>query len=79
MSESAKISIENRKRKKVLKEITVSRAANGGHVVEHRFDNSGPGAYIDPETHVFGKADGKKVLAHIAQHMGMNDADGEEE
>lgn len=59
------------KRPKVLRELVVSRAANGGHVVKHRFDNDGPGPYIEPEEHVFGASEGGKVLAHITKHLGL--------
>jgi hypothetical protein len=43
-------------------------AQAGGHVVEHHMKNSGPGAYHEPETHVFGKGDGKALMAHLAKH-----------
>lgn len=55
---------------KPLKAIHIERAANGGHIVEHRFDNSGGGPYKDAEQHVF--STGKEMLAHVAKHMGVS-------
>jgi hypothetical protein len=62
-------------RAKVLSHLQVSQAENGGHIVEHHFDNSGPGeGYHEAEQHVFGKGEGGKVLAHIGKHMGISGA-----
>lgn len=55
---------------KPLKAIHIERAANGGHIVEHRFDNGGPGPYKEPEQHVF--SNGKEMVAHVAKHMGVS-------
>lgn len=59
---------------KVMKELVASRAANGGHVITHRFHNDGPGPYIEPEDHVFGQDQGAEALAHIAKHLGIKAA-----
>jgi hypothetical protein len=56
--------------KKELRGISIEKAENGGHIVEHRF-NSGDGPYHEPEQHVFGTGDGKKLLAHVAKHMNI--------
>jgi hypothetical protein len=55
---------------KKLRNLSVEEAENGGHIVEHHFENNGP-AYHDPEQFVFGSGEGDKVLAHIAKHMGI--------
>jgi hypothetical protein len=56
--------------KKELRRLSIEHAENGGHIVEHQFHQS-EGMYHDAETHVFGKDEGSKALAHIAEHMGM--------
>ena len=50
-------------------EIVVKRAANGGFIVTHRYDNmnSGP-SYQPPTEHVFKTH--KEVSAHIGKHFG---------
>lgn len=53
--------------KKSLRSITLSHAENGGHIAEHRYESAGQ--YHEPEMHVFGKGEGKKLMAHIAEHM----------
>ena len=70
--------------KKELRSIEISKAENGGHIVEHRFEN-GDGPYHSPEQHVFGKDEGAKLTAHLKEHMGISagaaeakaDADGD--
>lgn len=60
-----------------LRHLQISEAENDGHVVEHHYENSGPGAYKEPVTHVFAAHDGKvklpagHVLTHIAKHMNI--------
>lgn len=68
---------ENTKAPKEVKSLHLSRSANGGHIVEHHFDNSGPGAYKEPESHTFGKSEGKKMLAHVGKMMGCSTSDEE--
>jgi len=46
-------------------------AENGGHVLTHRMESE-DGRYHEPEVHVFGKGEGKKLLAHFAEHAGVN-------
>jgi hypothetical protein len=57
---------------KKVKEVSAKRAANGGFIVTHRFDNDGPGVYKEAEEHPFSAGDGGKVLDHIAQHLGLS-------
>lgn len=59
--------------KKSLRSIEVERSANGGFIARHRFNNEGP-HYHEPEEHTFGKDEGKKFMAHMAEHMGVNEA-----
>ncbi len=42
---------------------------NKMHVVEHRFDNSGPGPYHENEAHHFGKDEGEKLIDHVREFM----------
>lgn len=68
--------------KKTLKSIELERAANGGHVVTHRYTSS-TGEYHEPEVHTFAKDEGDKMLAHVGKHMGVDadkgDGDGDED
>jgi hypothetical protein len=57
--------------KKELRSIEISKAENGGHIVEHRF-NSGDGPYHSPEQHVFGADEGAKLLSHLKEHMAIS-------
>lgn len=64
--------------KKVLKSLELARAANGGHIVTHRYESS-TGEYHEPEQHTFGKDEGQKVLDHVSKHMGIESGgDGDE-
>ena len=74
-----------RKAKKVLHHLEIHHAENGGHTVQHHFSSDG-GQYHEPEPHVFGEGEGHKMLAHVAEHMGVEHeskaedrAEGEEE
>lgn len=61
-----------------LRSIEFSKAENGGHIAEHRFE-SGDGSYHSPEQHVFGADEGHKLLAHVAKHMGIQAEEPETE
>lgn len=61
--------------KKTLAALTIKQGADGGHIIQHQFSNSG-GTYHEPAEYPFSKAEGKKALAHIAKHMGIK---GDEE
>lgn len=54
---------------KTVREVTVRKGANGGHIVRHEYDNSGDGPYKPSEEYPF--EDGKAMLAHVAKHMGV--------
>ena len=51
-----------------LSRMTIEPAENGGHIVEHHMSSSG-GAFHEPETHVFAKGEGAKMLAHVSEHL----------
>lgn len=66
-----------------LSRMTITPAENGGVTVEHSykaepkiskgtirggFDHG----YIEPTTHAFGPKDGKKMMSHITEHLGMS-------
>ena len=68
-----------KKQKKELDHLRIMKADNGGHIVEHHFNNSGMGPMVEPERHVFGKEDGGKLLDHVAHHMGVIDTEEEGE
>ena len=61
---------------KALRHLQISHAENGGHIVEHHFESGE--RYHEPEMHVFAKKEGKKMIAHIAKHMGVADGEPEE-
>lgn len=62
---------ERQPTKRHVKSMTMERAKNGGYVVTHHFAG-GNGAYHEPEQHVFGPGEHKKVMAHVQKHMGFN-------
>lgn len=57
---------------KEIRSIEVEKAENGGHTVTHRFQHQSEGPYHEAETHVFGKSEGAKLLAHLTEHLGIN-------
>lgn len=62
---------ERRPKKKHVKRLLISKAKNGGHVVEHEFE-SGPDMPYEPNaSHVFGADDGVKHVQHIIRHAGI--------
>lgn len=58
-------------KKKTIRSVEGKRAANGGFIITHRFNNDGPGPYKESEDLPFGEEDGHKVLAHFAKHLGI--------
>lgn len=68
-------SADEKPKKKVLARIEIAPAENGGHIVTHHFGHDGMmGHYHQPEQHAFGKGDGRKMIKHVAQHMGVETA-----
>lgn len=69
-----------------MSRMEIEPAENGGHVVTHYLKSTpkvGRGgdmsmAYHEPERHVFGPKDDKKLTAHISKHLGLGDAHEEE-
>lgn len=59
-----------KKGSKELRSVEIEKADNGGHTVTHRF-HSPEGPYHEPETHVFGKNEGKKLVEHLQNHLGI--------
>lgn len=65
-----------------IRSIEIEPAENGGHTVTHRFKSSpNPSkrgslsdVYHEPETHVFGPDDDKKVIPHITKALGIKTA-----
>lgn len=77
MHEANAVTHRSQPAKPVLDHLRIEEAENGGHVVEHHFENKGPN-YKEPETHVFAEPEGTKpklpdghVLHHIAKHMNI--------
>lgn len=69
-SKPAQVTAESKPQAKKLKSLEIGFAENGGHIISHRFDNSGNmGGYHDAEDHAFGKSEGHQALKHIAKHM----------
>lgn len=75
--------------KKAIARIEIEPAENGGHTVTHRYKprpmyrggrHGLTTDYPEAETHVFGPEDHKKMLTHVAKHLGAKpepDEDGE--
>jgi hypothetical protein len=57
--------------KKILAALNIRLGADGGHIIQHQFSNSGAGPYHESDEYPFSKAEGAKALAHIAKHMGI--------
>lgn len=71
-------SISSRKKApKVLDHLRVSRALDGGHVVEHHYTSM---EHV-PRPYKFGpgEAEGRRAAAHIARHAGLPASGGVEE
>jgi hypothetical protein len=74
-----------------LRKIEIEPAQNGGHTVTHhrkpkmskdRHAHAGMSmGYEEPAHHVFGKEEGHEMLAHIANHLGIEagTSEGKEE
>jgi hypothetical protein len=60
---------------KTVRRISIESARNGGHIVEHHFNNS-DGPYREPEQHVFSKGDHEKMLAHVANTLKLPEPKG---
>lgn len=57
--------------KKKLDHIRIRPAKNGGHMVEHHYQNQGMGPYHEPDVYAFG--DGPEVVAHLNDHLGISE------
>lgn len=69
---------ERKKNPKIVKSIEHERSANGGHVFNHRFDNSGDWEYANSETFTFGPDESEKAMAHFAKMAGISGGDEKE-
>jgi len=56
----------------------IEPAENGGHTVTHHWKpmqregkHGIQETYVEPESHVFGAGEGKKMMAHISDHLGI--------
>lgn len=58
--------------KKELRSMEIEKGENGGHTVTHRFHPGTNGEYRESEgPHVFGASEGKQLMAHITEHLGI--------
>jgi hypothetical protein len=62
-----------------VEEIHLKKAENGGHIAEHHFEQGPEVNYKKPEPHVFGESEGKQLLSHISEHMGIKSEAPDEE
>lgn len=72
--------------KSKIRRIEIEPSENGGHTVTHHLKEKpmhstkhgmiGSG-YQEPERHVFGKEEGHEMIAHVAEHLGINAGRGE--
>jgi hypothetical protein len=60
-----------RKGRKKVKEIRITKGEDGGHVVEHHYEQPSHSlsAYHEPKQHVFGASEGDKLLHHVVKKM----------
>lgn len=55
-----------------IKGIEFQRAENGGVSATHHYDNSGDGGYTPSSLGAsFGPGQGKEVLKHMSEHLGL--------
>jgi len=52
---------------KVLDEVRIRRALNGGHTVTHHYE----GYQHEPKPYSFGPQEGARAAAHVARHAGF--------
>lgn len=67
---------------KKLARLEIHLGANGGHSVHHYFKAgaSKSGAFTqhhEPEVHHFGPEQGEEMLAHVANHLGIEGGEAE--
>lgn len=78
MAEVKTAATPQKKKKKELEAIHVTRGKNGGHVVKHVYTFKGstdePWQSNEEEEHIFGKEDGEKLIGHIKKHMKIKEA-----
>jgi hypothetical protein len=61
------MSIEATRKAKTPSEVSIRRAANGGYLVRHSYDNQGAGeSYRPSEEHVF--TSHQDLIAHVHKH-----------
>ncbi len=60
-----------------LEHLKLTPAENGGHIVEHVMTHA-EGPWHEPESHVFGADEGKKLVDHLVEHAKIKLA-GEDE
>ena len=63
---------------KKLDRMTISRAEEGGHVVEHHYADDGL-TYHKPTRYVFGQDEGGEMVEHVAKHMHVNHLQNQED
>lgn len=67
---------------KELRSIEIEKGEGGGHTVTHRFKQNDGGPYHESEgPHIFGESEGKQLMAHLVEHLGIKvgGESGEEE
>lgn len=52
---------------KVLDEVRIKRAMDGGHVVTHHYE----GYQHEPKAYAFGKNETARAAGHVARHTGL--------
>jgi hypothetical protein len=79
MAEVKTAETPQKKAKKQLEEVHITRGKNGGHVVKHVYGFKGstsePWQANEEEEHIFGKEDGEELLAHLKKHMKIKGED----
>jgi hypothetical protein len=72
--------------KKEIRRIEIEPAENGGHTVTHHLKPAQRQGrhgmmeiYMEPEHHVFGADEGHEMLAHVANHLAIPEAEEPDE
>jgi hypothetical protein len=68
--------------KKEIRRMVIEPAENGGHTVSHEYKpvqregrHGMSESYVAPVQHVFGPSEGSKMLAHVANHLAIEEPD----
>jgi len=66
----ARVVLTGKKRGEKLRRVAIEKADDGGHLVEHQFEDK-DGFPTRSEHHVFGDGEDGKMITHLIEHLGL--------